>query len=85
MTAPHIAPTKAAISLALRVRDNGKGFALEAAGRATEPFFTTRSTGVGLGLTIARRVIEAHHGRLEIRPRATPSDPDLTIYLPLPR
>ena len=71
--------------LVLRVRDSGRGFAPEAAGRATEPFFTTRNTGVGLGLTIASRVIEAHQGRLEVRPRSAPTDSDLTIYLPLPR
>lgn len=71
--------------LVVQVRDSGAGFAAEAAPRATEPFFTTRNTGVGLGLTIARRVIEAHAGRLDVHPRALPTDPDLTIRLPLPR
>jgi len=71
--------------LIMRFRDSGSGFAAEAAPRATEPFFTTRNTGVGLGLTIARRVIEAHQGRLDIQPRLTPGDADLTIRLPLPR
>ncbi|HET7536734.1 MAG TPA: ATP-binding protein [Candidatus Didemnitutus sp.] len=71
--------------LLIKVRDNGGGFAADSASRATEPFFTTRNTGVGLGLTIARRVIEAHQGSLEVHTRAAPSDPDLTIRLPLPR
>ena len=71
--------------LVIQVRDTGGGFAPESAGRATEPFFTTRNTGVGLGLTIARRVIEAHQGRLEIVPRHSPGDPDIVIHLPLPR
>lgn len=71
--------------LLIKVRDNGGGFAADSATRATEPFFTTRNTGVGLGLTIARRVIEAHQGSLEVHTRAAPSDPDLTIRLPLPR
>ena len=70
--------------LVVRIRDSGAGFAAESAPRATEPFFTTRNTGVGLGLTIAQRVIEAHSGRLEIHPRASASDSDLTIRLPLP-
>lgn len=69
----------------IRIRDGGAGFAADSAPRATEPFFTTRNTGVGLGLTIARRVIEAHHGRLEVKPRANPADPDLVIHLPIPR
>ena len=71
--------------LVIAVRDSGGGFVADAAARATEPFFTTRNTGVGLGLTIARRVIEAHQGRLDVRSRAQPADPDLTIRLPLPR
>ena len=71
--------------LSISVRDSGGGFATESASRATEPFFTTRNTGVGLGLTIARRVIEAHHGNLEVHTRHSPADPDLTIHLPLPR
>jgi signal transduction histidine kinase/DNA-binding response OmpR family regulator len=69
----------------IRVRDTGAGFAADSAPRATEPFFTTRNTGVGLGLTIARRVIEAHHGSLEVHTRTAPADPDLVIHLPLPR
>ena len=89
---PHITVTLTAMptddglaELVVQVRDSGRGFAAEAANRATEPFFTTRNTGVGLGLTIARRVIEAHQGRLEVHPRNLPTDADLTIYLPLPR
>ena len=70
--------------LVIQVRDTGGGFAAESAGRATEPFYTTRNTGVGLGLTIARRVIEAHQGRLEVLPRRSPGDPDVVIHLPLP-
>ena len=70
--------------LVIQVRDTGGGFAAESAGRATEPFYTTRNTGVGLGLTIARRVIEAHQGRLVVLPRRLPGDPDVVIHLPLP-
>jgi len=68
--------------LALRVRDNGRGFTPDVAARATDPFFTTRNTGVGLGLTVAKRVIEAHAGQLEVHTRSQPDDPDLVIHLP---
>ncbi|MDP1578769.1 MAG: ATP-binding protein [Candidatus Didemnitutus sp.] len=71
--------------LVITVRDGGEGFAADSAPRATEPFYTTRNTGVGLGLTIAQRVIAAHAGRLEIHSRLLPADADLTIRLPLPR
>lgn len=82
----NAAPTKdGRAELVMQVHDTGTGFAAESAPRATEPFYTTRNTGVGLGLTIARRVIEAHHGSLEIHTRKSASDPDLTIRLPLPR
>ena len=81
MPRPH--PTARA-ELVIQVRDNGSGFAPESVSRATEPFFTTRNTGVGLGLTIARRIIEAHQGRLEVHTRVSPGDPDLTVRLPLP-
>ena len=76
--------TDGAAELIIQVRDNGSGFAPESVSRATEPFFTTRNTGVGLGLTIARRIIEAHQGRLELHTRVSPGDPDLTVHLPLP-
>lgn len=69
--------------LAVRVHDNGRGFAPDVAARAADPFYTTRNTGVGLGLTVAKRVIEAHAGRIEVQPRGRPEDPDLVIHLPL--
>ena len=34
--------------------------------RVTEPFVTTRNVGVGLGLTIVKKIVERHSGRLEI-------------------
>jgi signal transduction histidine kinase len=52
--------------LQLEVQDNGAGFTPEAAKRAFEPFFKTRIVGVGLGLTVARKIIEAHAGKVEI-------------------
>jgi len=52
--------------LKIEVEDSGEGFTPEAARRATEPFYTTKTVGVGLGLTVARRVFEAHGGRIEI-------------------
>ncbi len=52
--------------LKVEVRDSGKGFSREAAQRAPEPFFSTRNVGLGLGLTVTRRIIENHRGSLEI-------------------
>ena len=55
-------------SLEIEVQDNGAGFTAEAAQKATEPFWTTRNVGVGLGLTVTRKIVELHHGKLEIVP-----------------
>jgi two-component system, LuxR family, sensor kinase FixL len=50
----------------IRVRDNGPGFDPELADRAGAPFTTTKQDGMGLGLSLARSVIEAHGGSLSI-------------------
>jgi signal transduction histidine kinase len=47
-------------------QDTGEGIALENLKRVTEPFVTTRNVGVGLGLTIVKKIIERHGGRLDI-------------------
>lgn len=47
-------------------QDTGEGIPLENLERVTEPFITTRNVGVGLGLTIVKKIIERHGGRLEI-------------------
>jgi signal transduction histidine kinase len=52
--------------LRVEVEDAGKGFTEESAARATEPFFSTRNVGMGIGLTVTRKIIESHHGRVEI-------------------
>jgi len=50
----------------LTIRDNGPGIPPDLMGRVFEPLFTTRSFGVGLGLPIARQVVEEHGGALTL-------------------
>jgi two-component system, LuxR family, sensor kinase FixL len=56
----------AAGCVVVRVRDNGPGFDPDLAERAVAPFTTTKTDGLGLGLSLARSIVEAHGGRLSI-------------------
>jgi two-component system, LuxR family, sensor kinase FixL len=46
------------------VRDNGPGLNPEQRRRIFDPFFTTKTKGTGLGMAIARRIVEAHGGQI---------------------
>jgi signal transduction histidine kinase len=48
----------------IRCTDTGSGMTPETQRRLFEPFFTTRTGGTGLGLTITRKIIEAHGGEV---------------------
>ncbi len=56
----------------IEIRDHGRGLPSEYLERVFEPFFTTRPRGTGLGLPIARRLVESHGGSLVLRPADGP-------------
>jgi signal transduction histidine kinase len=57
-------------SVQLEVGDEGAGVAPEHLDRLFEPFFTTRTSGTGLGLPIAKGIVERHGGTIAVRSRA---------------
>jgi signal transduction histidine kinase len=50
----------------IRVSDNGPGIAESIRGKVLQPFFTTKEEGTGLGLSIVNRIVEEHHGSMDI-------------------
>jgi signal transduction histidine kinase len=66
----------------IRVRDSGRGMSREVLARIFKPFFTTRGEGTGLGLSLAKSIVDAHKGRIEVT-----SEPGrgstFTVFLPV--
>jgi len=60
-----------------------QGFSSEAATRAFEPFYTTRSVGIGLGLAVTRKILQDHGGDAEIYSRPHGAIGDIVITLPV--
>lgn len=54
----------------IRLLDNGPGFPNSIIGRPFETFMSTRTNGLGLGLSICRRIVEAHGGTVTLSNRA---------------
>ncbi|OOF14681.1 MULTISPECIES: sensor histidine kinase [unclassified Salinivibrio] len=72
-----------ASSLELRVIDNGKGMDSDTLAQVFTPFFTTKETGLGLGLTISKRILESLHGQLIANTNPT-GGTIMIIRLPVP-
>ena len=65
----------------ISIADAGPGMPPEVLEHAFEPFFTTKSRGTGLGLPLAKRIVDAHGGEIRID---TPPNGGTTVILVLP-
>jgi nitrogen fixation/metabolism regulation signal transduction histidine kinase len=65
----------------IEVRDRGPGFSAAALEHALVPFYSTKTAGTGLGLTLCREIVEAHGGRLRIANREG-GGAVVTLWLP---
>jgi signal transduction histidine kinase len=69
-------PSGPKVACASQVRDTGPWLSPESLSRLFEPFYTTKSEGLGIGLSICRSIIEAHGGRLW----AIPCEPQGALF-----
>lgn len=53
--------------ISIDLEDNGKGIPEEMQNKIFEPFYTTKSSGTGLGLAVAKKIIELHKGCIELK------------------
>src|SRR5579864_5339624 len=68
----------------VEVADNGRGIAPNHLPNIFRPFYTTKGDGTGLGLSLARRIVEDHHGRIDVT-SAVGQGTTFAVILPLQR
>jgi len=74
---------EAAENFVLEVADRGTGLTADVLRDALLPFYSTKATGTGLGLTLCREIVEAHGGRLSLANRPDGSTGTVvTLWLP---
>lgn len=60
----EITTRREAASVRLSVADCGEGISEESLPKIFDPFYSTKSDGMGIGLSISRSIVESHHGRI---------------------
>ncbi|MCF8129568.1 MAG: GHKL domain-containing protein [Deltaproteobacteria bacterium] len=78
----HVLIEKRDQEACLSVKNRGFPLKSEEAYRILEPYFTTKADGTGLGLTISRKIVEAHGGHISIQ-IPEPEMVEISVHLPL--
>jgi PAS domain S-box-containing protein len=68
--------------IGIEVEDTGPGVDPDHAPRLFNAFFTTKTEGMGMGLSISKSIVEAHHGHIEVKP-AIPHGAVFRVTLPV--
>ena len=68
--------------VAVSIRDNGIGITPAQQATIFDPFYTTKSDGIGLGLTIVKKIIEQHKGRIQLKSKLGEYTV-FSVYLPV--
>jgi signal transduction histidine kinase len=66
----------------LAVTDNGAGIRADARDKIFTPLFSTKAFGVGLGMPLVKRIVERHHGGIDVK-SAWGEGTTVTLWLPL--
>jgi signal transduction histidine kinase len=69
-------------ALRIVLRDNGPGLGPDQRAKIFDPFYSTKTRGAGLGMAFAKRIVEAHHGRIAV---GHGEQPGTQIHITLPR
>jgi PAS domain S-box-containing protein len=78
----NISSKPSSVGLEFAFADSGAGMSSEVLERIWTPFFTTKAKGMGLGLSICRRIVEAHNGRISVK-SIEGKGTTFTVILPL--
>ncbi|MEQ1921797.1 MAG: ATP-binding protein [Pyrinomonadaceae bacterium] len=62
-----ILPDEGGEFVRFEITDTGNGISPDSLSKIFEPYFSTKETGTGLGLAIVQKIVDIHHGKIEVK------------------